>query len=89
MSTPPNLAAVKEAHNDKCQVRAPTEQEKKARENFVSEEVYARYMKRKRHKPLDPNDISTSSYRAICGSLGVEVPEGGMWTESRASECEP
>ncbi len=77
VSTPGNLAALKEAHRPECKDRVPTMYEKKANERFVSEEVYARYLQRKRHKPFDPEDISMSSYRAICESLGVGIPEAG------------
>ena len=58
--------------------RVPTEKEKKAREQCITEEAYARYRTRERYKPLGTNDISISSYKAICDSLGVKVSEAGM-----------
>ena len=56
-------AAPEEAH--KCKDIVPTEGEQKAKEKFLSKSlVYARYKKRNRNKPPDPNDISNISYKA-------------------------
>ena len=61
-----------------CKDRVPTKQEKKAKGKFLSDEEYVRYKKWNRDKPFGPNAISIISYKAICESLGVKVPEAGM-----------